>query len=111
MVIPTFAVERAQELMYYISRLVHAKKIPRVKVFVDSPMAVDVTEVYRGLGDFFDDETLAMIAKKLASVAICVSVWPVRNVLTTRPVSGSTARPNTASTMPSARMIKAKPSS
>ena len=61
-VIPTFAVERAQEIMYYISRLVRANRIPRMKVYLDSPMAVDVTEVYRGLGDFFDAETLAMLA-------------------------------------------------
>ncbi|MBM4002812.1 MAG: MBL fold metallo-hydrolase [Planctomycetes bacterium] len=61
-VIPTFAVERAQELMFYISRLVNRARIPRLKVFVDSPMAVDVTEIYRGLGDFFDEETLAMMA-------------------------------------------------
>ena len=45
-VIPTFAVERAQELMFYISRLVHADRIPDVPVFLDSPMAVDVTEVF-----------------------------------------------------------------
>lgn len=61
-VIPTFAVERAQELMYFISRLVRARRIPAVKVFLDSPMAVDVTEIYRGLSDFFDAETLAMMA-------------------------------------------------
>ena len=60
-VIPTFAVERAQELMYYISRLVRANRIPHLRVYLDSPMAVDVTEVYRGLGDYFDAETLAML--------------------------------------------------
>lgn len=62
-VIPTFAVERAQELMFYIGRLVRAKRIPAVKVFLDSPMAVDVTEIYRGLSDFFDEETLEMMAE------------------------------------------------
>lgn len=62
-VIPTFAVERAQELMYYISRLVRANRIPNLRVYLDSPMAVDVTEIYRGLSDFFDAETLAMMAE------------------------------------------------
>jgi len=63
LVIPTFAVERAQELMYYIGRLVRAKRIPALRVYLDSPMAVDVTEIYRGLSDFFDAETLAMMAE------------------------------------------------
>lgn len=46
-VIPTFAVERAQELMYYLSELVYANRIPDLPIFLDSPMAVDVTEVFR----------------------------------------------------------------
>ena len=61
-VIPTFAVERAQELMFYLSRLVNSKRIPNIKVFLDSPMAVDVTEIYREQGDFFDEESLALMA-------------------------------------------------
>jgi metallo-beta-lactamase family protein len=61
-VIPTFAVERAQELMYYIGRLVHGKQIPSVKVFVDSPMAVDVTEIFRKFRDCLDDDTWELIS-------------------------------------------------
>ena len=56
-VIPTFAVERAQELMYHISALVHDDRIPDVHIFLDSPMAVDVTEVFRRYRDCFDEET------------------------------------------------------
>ena len=41
LVIPTFAVERAQELMYHIGQLVHTDQIPDVPVFLDSPMAVN----------------------------------------------------------------------
>ena len=44
-IIPTFAVERAQELMYYIGCLVRDDRIPRVPVYLDSPMAVNVTEI------------------------------------------------------------------
>ncbi len=61
-VIPTFAVERAQELMYYISRLVHADRIPNIPIFLDSPMAVDVTEVFHNHRDCFDAETWQLIA-------------------------------------------------
>lgn len=56
-VIPTFAVERAQELMYFISQLVHRKRIPQTSIFLDSPMAVDVTDIFRRHRDEFDDET------------------------------------------------------
>ena len=63
-VIPTFAVERAQELMYYLGRLVHGNRIPALKVFLDSPMAVGVTEVFRRFQDCLDAETLEMIQSK-----------------------------------------------
>ncbi|MCA9223232.1 MAG: MBL fold metallo-hydrolase [Planctomycetales bacterium] len=56
-VIPTFAVERAQELMYFISGLIHDGRVPKVKVFLDSPMAVDVTEIFRRYREYFDQET------------------------------------------------------
>ncbi len=60
-VIPTFAVERSQELMYYISRLVHDDRIPDVHVFLDSPMAVDVTEIFRSFRDWCDHETRQLV--------------------------------------------------
>jgi len=55
-VIPTFAVERAQELMYHIGRLVYQKRIPELPVYLDSPMAVNVTNVFRENVDYMDDE-------------------------------------------------------
>ena len=45
-VIPTFAVGRAQALLLHLSRLRDAGSIPRVPVFLDSPMAIDATELY-----------------------------------------------------------------
>lgn len=60
-VIPTFAIERAQELMYQIGRLVHADRIPDIQVYLDSPMAVDVTSIFRKHRECFDDETWQLI--------------------------------------------------
>lgn len=60
-IIPTFAVERAQELMYYISRLVHDDLIPDIPIFLDSPMAVDVTQIFRDFRDCLDEETWTLI--------------------------------------------------
>jgi metallo-beta-lactamase family protein len=44
--IPCFAVERAQELLYYLQRLRRTTRIPNIPVFLDSPMAVSMLEVY-----------------------------------------------------------------
>jgi len=45
-VIPAFAVGRTQTIMYIIRKLEDAKRIPRLPVYVDSPMAISVTELY-----------------------------------------------------------------
>ena len=45
-IIPVFALERAQELLYYIGRLVRDGRVRRVPVFLDSPMAIEATEVF-----------------------------------------------------------------
>lgn len=60
-VIPVFAVERAQELMYYISRLVHADRIPDIPIFLDSPMASDVTNIFRKHREWLDEDTWELI--------------------------------------------------
>ncbi|MFH1418032.1 MAG: MBL fold metallo-hydrolase [Planctomycetota bacterium] len=60
-IIPTFAVERAQELMFYIGRLLEADRIPHLLVFLDSPMAVDVTHVFRRHRECMDAESLDII--------------------------------------------------
>lgn len=47
-VIPTFALERAQEILYYLRQGVEAGRLPRsMSVFLDSPMAISATEVFR----------------------------------------------------------------
>jgi metallo-beta-lactamase family protein len=56
-VIPTFAIERAQELMFHFSRLSREKCIPSLLVFLDSPMAVDVTGVFERHLEILDEET------------------------------------------------------
>ncbi len=60
-VIPTFAIERAQELLYCINALLREGSIPTLPVFLDSPMAIAVTEVFRNHTGYFDDKTKALI--------------------------------------------------
>jgi metallo-beta-lactamase family protein len=59
--IPAFAVGRAQELAYALGRLRLAGQVPPVASFVDSPMAVDATEIFRLHPECFDDETRAVL--------------------------------------------------
>jgi metallo-beta-lactamase family protein len=55
LLIPSFALERAQEVLYYLNRLLQADRIPHLVVFVDSPMAISVTEVFKDHPELFDD--------------------------------------------------------
>ncbi|MEN8240788.1 MAG: MBL fold metallo-hydrolase [Chloroflexota bacterium] len=60
-IIPAFAVGRTQELVYAIHRMMDAGEIPSVPVFVDSPLAVKVTDVFRSHPEYFDEEALKML--------------------------------------------------
>jgi len=55
-IIPAFAVGRTQELVYSLHRLNLQKAIPNVPIFVDSPLAVDVTEIFRLHPECYDEE-------------------------------------------------------
>ncbi|MCP4613898.1 MAG: MBL fold metallo-hydrolase [Planctomycetes bacterium] len=55
-VIPSFALERSQELLYYINELMLENTIPRLKVFLDSPMASRITKVFQNHRELFDEE-------------------------------------------------------
>ncbi len=62
--IPTFAVERAQELLYHLARLLEQDRIPNLLAFLDSPMAVDVTEVFRKHRDYLDADAQSILDSK-----------------------------------------------
>jgi metallo-beta-lactamase family protein len=69
-VIPAFAVGRTQELVYSIHRMMDSGEIPSVPVFVDSPLAVNVTDVFREHRSSFDDEALEMIENGVHRAAL-----------------------------------------
>jgi metallo-beta-lactamase family protein len=60
-VIPSFAIERAQEILYCLNDLLLAKRIPPIMVFIDSPMAARVTEVFEHHRELFDRQTRDLI--------------------------------------------------
>ncbi len=61
LLVPTFAVERAQELLYHLNDLREAKRISRVPVYLDSPMAVKVTKLFDHHLELLDAEALARL--------------------------------------------------
>jgi len=65
-IIPAFTIERTQEIIYIIHSLLMDKKIPEIQIFVDSPMAVNATSVFKLHPECFDKETYDdFIAKKV----------------------------------------------
>ncbi len=57
LIVPAFAVGRTQQLVLMLHQLMNEKRIPSVPMFVDSPLAVNVTEVFRAHPECFDKET------------------------------------------------------
>jgi metallo-beta-lactamase family protein len=56
MIVPAFAVGRTQQLVLMLHQLIEAGRIPAFPIFVDSPLAVNVTEVFRKHAELFDEE-------------------------------------------------------
>jgi len=55
-IVPAFAVGRTQQLVVLLHQLANEKRIPNIPIFVDSPLAINVTEVYRNHPECFDEE-------------------------------------------------------
>jgi len=63
LIVPAFAVGRTQQLVLMLHQLMNEKRIPSVPMFVDSPLAVNVTEVFRAHPECFDKETNEYLRK------------------------------------------------
>ena len=61
--IPSFTLERTQEVIYFLNELLKEKLIPYVPIYVDSPLATDITEVFEYHIDYLDQETRQAITK------------------------------------------------
>jgi metallo-beta-lactamase family protein len=61
-VIPAFSLERTQVILYEINELIENNKLPRVPVYMDSPLASKVTAIYRSHVDVFNDKIKKQIA-------------------------------------------------
>ncbi|MBI4993498.1 MBL fold metallo-hydrolase [Candidatus Wolfebacteria bacterium] len=66
LMIPAFAMERTQDLLFEFNELVEHGRIPKIPIFIDSPLAIKLTSVYKKYSqdpDYFDAESLALMKK------------------------------------------------
>lgn len=61
LLIPSFAMERTQQLLYHLNNLVEHKRIPRMPIFIDSPLAIRITEIYKKYPQYYNREAIADI--------------------------------------------------
>jgi metallo-beta-lactamase family protein len=61
LMIPAFAVERTQELLMELDELVRNNRIPKIPIFIDSPLAVKATGIYKKYPEYFNKEAEAQI--------------------------------------------------
>ena len=58
-ILPAFAVGRTQTLLYYLHQMVDRHELPRLPIYVDSPLATGITQIFRKHPEAFDEETQA----------------------------------------------------
>ena len=63
-IVPSFALERSQEVLYYMNELLIEDRIPHLLVFLDSPMAISITEVFKRHSELFDEEMSRLVHEK-----------------------------------------------
>ncbi len=61
LVIPAFAMERTQQLLYELNDLIENGRIPKIPIYIDSPLAIKLTEVYRKYHKYFNRGTADLI--------------------------------------------------
>lgn len=63
LIIPTFSLERSQELLFELNNLVEENRIPIMPIFLDSPLAIRLTEVFKQYKDYFNETAKKALSK------------------------------------------------
>lgn len=63
LMIPSFSIERAQEMLYYLEQMIQKGEIPHVPVYLDSPLAINITKVYKKYEHLFNQSAESLIKK------------------------------------------------
>jgi metallo-beta-lactamase family protein len=61
-VIPAFAVERTQDIIYTLGQSIRSGTLPPIPVYIDSPLAISATEIFKKNSDCFDQETQKILS-------------------------------------------------
>jgi metallo-beta-lactamase family protein len=61
-VIPAFAVERTQDIIYTLGQFIREGSIPSLPIYIDSPLAISATEIFKRNPDCFDQETQDLLS-------------------------------------------------
>jgi len=59
--VPSFAIGRSQQLLYYMARAVHRGNLPEIPVYLDSPMAIEATKIYSSHPELYDEEAAELL--------------------------------------------------
>jgi metallo-beta-lactamase family protein len=62
-IVPAFALGRTQQLVYFLNELSNHNQIPQIPIFVDSPLAIKATDIYRRHCNIMDDEAQKILAQ------------------------------------------------
>lgn len=61
LLIPSFAMERTQEIIYELDQLIKNKRIQEIPIYIDSPLAIKATEIYKTFPEYFDEEASELV--------------------------------------------------
>ncbi len=64
LIIPSFSVGRTQQVVYFLNRLTKKNKIPKLPIFVDSPLSVNATEIFRLHPECYNEDTYQYITNR-----------------------------------------------
>ena len=63
LMIPAFATERTQDILFFLNEMLHFKRIPEIPVFVDAPLAIKITSVFEKHPEFYKEEIRELYKK------------------------------------------------
>ncbi len=79
LIIPAFAVGRTQSVVYELAVLMHAGRVPKIPVFIDSPLAINATEIFRMHPDCLDRDVV-QFAIEVGSILDAANVQTAESV-------------------------------
>ena len=63
LIVPTFSLERSQELLFELNNLVENNRIPIMPIFFDSPLAIRLTEIFKQFKNYFNERAQKVLSK------------------------------------------------